>query len=83
MSQVAQIQPSDHRPVLSGGAEAQRLVSAEVYTWRLEAAEDAIDLLLEVLDAWASRPSKLTRDWARDYGHAVAALSERRASLRK
>ena len=53
-------------------------VSPEVFSWRLEAAQDAVDLVLEVFETWVENPSKLTKDWAAAYGHAVAGLVRRR-----
>lgn len=56
-------------------------VSPEVFSWRLEAAQDAVDLLLEVFETWVENPNKLTKDWAAAHGHAVADLVRRRGEL--
>ena len=59
MSQAAQIQPSDRRPVLSGGAEAQRLIARTV-------AVDAVGLE-ERAAALAKRSiKKASKLWALD-----------------
>jgi deoxyribose-phosphate aldolase len=59
MSQAAQIQPSDRRPVLSGGAEAQRLIARTVAVDAVGLEERAASLAKRSI----KRSSKL---WALD-----------------
>jgi hypothetical protein len=58
----------------------QSNTSPEAVAWRLEAAEEAIDLLLEVFTAWAGHPSPEVRSWAEKYASAVVSLVDRRRS---
>jgi hypothetical protein len=60
----------------------QSNVSPDVVGWGLEAAESAVDLMLEILTSWAGRPSPQARSWAEAYGHAVADLARHRAESR-
>ena len=56
--------------------------SPDVVAWRLEEAESAVDLMLEVFTAWAEHPSKHARGWADRFGPSVASLAERRREER-
>jgi hypothetical protein len=55
-------------------------VAPEIFEWRLEAAGEAVDLLLEVLTTWAQHPSSHTKDWAVGARDAVDLLEDNRAS---
>jgi deoxyribose-phosphate aldolase len=59
MSQAAQIQPSDRRPVLSGGAEAQRLIARTV-------AVDAVGLEERAASLAKRSIKKSSKLWALD-----------------
>ena len=59
MSQAAHIQPSDRRPVLSGGAEAHRLV-------RHAAAVDAVGLEERATSLAKRSIKKSSKLWALD-----------------
>ena len=59
MSQAAQIQPSDRRPVLSGGAEAQRLIARTV-------AVDAVGLEERATSLAKRSIKKSSKLWALD-----------------
>ncbi len=49
-------------------------VAPEIFEWRFEAAEEAVDLLLEVLTKWAHNPSRHTKTWAGGAREAVDLL---------
>jgi hypothetical protein len=55
-------------------------VDWNVLRWRVEAAEAAVDLLLDVLEAWADHPSKHTAEWSEAFKPSVRALEDLRAS---
>ena len=59
MSQAAEIQPSDRRPVLSGGAEAQRLIARTV-------AVDAVGLEERAASLAKRSIKKSSKLWALD-----------------
>ncbi len=59
MSQAASIRPSDHRPVLSGGAEAQRLIARTV-------AVDAVGLEERAASLAKRSIKKSSKLWALD-----------------
>jgi hypothetical protein len=56
-------------------------VDPHVLRWGADSATEAIDLLLDVLGAWADHPSKLTREWSA-FKPSVRALEELRESYR-
>jgi hypothetical protein len=49
-------------------------VAPEIMEWRFEAAEEAVDLLLEVVTNWAHHPSRHTKTWADGARDAVDLL---------
>ena len=61
-----------------GGAR----VAVEHYKWRLEEANRAVDLVLEILSAWAEHPSAASKKWAEDYRRAVEGALQYRQDRR-
>jgi hypothetical protein len=49
--------------------------------WGADAATSAVDLVLEVLDAWATHPKDLVGGWAKDQAGGVRALVDLRSEL--
>jgi hypothetical protein len=73
---VVHFREQDAAPVWHPGLESH--TSPESFAWRLEAAEIAVDLMLEVLTCWADHPSERVREWADRFGPSVVSLLERR-----
>lgn len=68
----------DTEPVWHPGLQSN--TSAESVAWRLEVAEAAVDLMLEVFTAWAKHPSPEVRKWAEMFTPSVVSLVETRQS---
>ena len=58
----------------------QSNIAQQAFEYRLEAAETAIDLMLEVFEGWARHPSAPIREWAERFGPSVDDLLNRRSS---
>jgi hypothetical protein len=68
----------DSDPVWHPGWQSN--TSPEAVAWRLEEAESAVDLMLEVFEGWARHPSAPIREWAERFRPSVDDLLNRRSS---
>lgn len=58
----------------------QSNIAPQAFEYRLEAAETAIDLMLEVFEGWGRRPSAPIREWAERFRPSVDDLVNRRSN---
>lgn len=59
----------------------QTNVDPSVIRWGADAATSAVDLTLEVLEGWATHPSRYTSAWAAQHAPGVRALVDLRSEL--
>ena len=60
----------------------QSYVAPEIWEWRLEVAQEAVNLLFEVLDGWQQHPRRATMDWAQNMTKSIVDLRSMRIALR-